>query len=102
MWDTNHKALRISLFGVIYHDADFFATKQRKEAFKTTIKENYSNMQIVACEGIACPKERWGKVVSATLSKHQGLNGIFVVWAASFEGVLIVILIDYHEDRFGH
>jgi len=42
------------------------------------------------------------KVVSATLSKHQGLNGIFVVWAASFEGVLIVILIGYHEDRFGH
>lgn len=77
--------------GVIYHNADFFATKQRTEAFENTIRENYPDIQIVAREGIASPKDG-EKVASAMLNKHQDLNGIFVVWDVPAEGAMAAAL----------
>ena len=41
--------------GVIYHAADFFVTRQRYEAFKKTIAENYPGITIVAEQGIREP-----------------------------------------------
>ncbi|GAA3315028.1 hypothetical protein GCM10020331_009030 [Ectobacillus funiculus] len=78
--------------GVIYHNADFFATKQRTEAFENTIRENYPDIQIVAREGIASPKDGEKKVTSAMLNKHQDLNGIFVVWDVPAEGAMAAAL----------
>src|SRR3954451_10747366 len=34
--------------GVIFHEADFFVTKQRYDAFKKTITEQYPDIEIVA------------------------------------------------------
>jgi ribose transport system substrate-binding protein len=65
--------------GVIYHDADFFATKQRTEAFEKTINEKYPHLQIVARVGITGPADG-EKAASAMLSQHPDLNGLFVVW----------------------
>jgi ribose transport system substrate-binding protein len=73
--------------GVIFHDADFFVTKQRTEAFEKTIAEKYPNIKIVDRGGIAGPNDG-EKVASAMLTKNPKLKGIFVVWDAPAEGAL--------------
>lgn len=73
--------------GVIFHDADFFVTKQRTEAFEKTIKEQYPDIKIVARGGITDPNGA-EKVASAMLTKHPDLDGIFAVWDTPAEGVL--------------
>ncbi|WP_082129886.1 substrate-binding domain-containing protein [Aneurinibacillus tyrosinisolvens] len=76
--------------GVIFHDADFFVTKQRTDAFEKTIKEKYPNIQIVARGGITGPNDG-EKVASAMLTQHSDLNGIFVVWDVPAEGALAAV-----------
>lgn len=73
--------------GVIYHDADFFATKQRTEAFEKTMKEKYPDIQIITRGGIAGPNDG-EKAASAMFAKHQDLDGLFVVWDVPAEGAL--------------
>ncbi|WP_245947341.1 substrate-binding domain-containing protein [Bacillus taeanensis] len=73
--------------GIIYHEADFFATKQRTEAFEKTIKEHYKDIQIVDRIGITGPDEG-EKVAAVMFSKHRDLNGLFVVWDVPAEGAL--------------
>lgn len=73
--------------GVVYHDADFFVTKQRTEAFEKTIKENYPDIEIVARSGISGPNDG-EKVASAMLTKNPNLDGMFVVWDVPAEGAL--------------
>lgn len=73
--------------GIIYHDADFFATKQRTEAFEKTIKERYPDIQIVDRRGITDSNDG-EKVASGMIAEHQDLNGIFVVWDVPAEGAL--------------
>lgn len=76
--------------GIIYHAADFFVTKQRYDAFKKTIQDNYKDIQIVAEQGIAGPDFAGDaeKVASAMLTKNPDLNGIWAVWDVPAEGVL--------------
>jgi len=76
--------------GVIYHDADFFVTKQRTEAFEKTIKENYPNIEIAARGGISGPNDG-EKVASAMLTKNPDLDGLFVVWDVPAEGALAAV-----------
>jgi ribose transport system substrate-binding protein len=76
--------------GVIFHDADFFVTKQRTDAFEKTIKEKYPNIKIVDRGGIAGPNDG-EKVASAMLTKNPKLNGMFVVWDAPAEGALAAV-----------
>ncbi|GGG03049.1 substrate-binding domain-containing protein [Paenibacillus abyssi] len=73
--------------GVIFHDADFFVTKQRTDAFEKTIAEQYPNIKIVDRGGIAGPNDG-EKVASAMLTKNPNLKGIFVVWDVPAEGAL--------------
>lgn len=73
--------------GVIYHDADFFVTKQRTDAFEKTIAEHYPNIKIVERGGIAGPNDG-EKVASAMLTKNPNLKGIFVVWDVPAEGAM--------------
>lgn len=76
--------------GVIYHDADFFVTGQRVEAFEKTIEENYPNINIQARNGIANPEDG-ESVASAMLTKNSDLDGMFVVWDVPAEGALAAI-----------
>ncbi|MBU5442550.1 substrate-binding domain-containing protein [Paenibacillus sp. MSJ-34] len=76
--------------GVIYHDADFFVTKQRVEAFEQTMKEKYPEIEIVARGGIVEPSDG-EKVASALLTKHPDLDGMFVVWDVPAEGALAAV-----------
>lgn len=83
--------------GVIYHDADFFVTKQRTEAFEKTIKEQYPDIKIAASGGIMGPNDG-EKVASALLTKNPKLKGMFVVWDAPAEGAMAAARTADRED----
>jgi len=73
--------------GWIYHDATYYVTNQRDNAFKTTIENDYPNMEIVASAGISDPA-RAEEIANAMLLKHADLGGVYVTWAGPAEGVL--------------
>jgi ribose transport system substrate-binding protein len=73
--------------GVIFHDSDFFVTKQRTKAFEETIKKKYPDIKIVARGGIVSPNDG-EKVASAMLTRHPKLNGMFAVWDVPGEGAV--------------
>lgn len=76
--------------GVIYHEADFFVTRQRYEAFKETIANYYHNIEIVERIGITGPDFAGdaAEAASAMLVKHEDLKGIWAVWDVPAEGVM--------------
>lgn len=86
--------------GIVFHGADFFVTKQRYEAFKKTITDNYPGIEIVEEQGIAGPDFAGDaeKAASAMLTKHADLNGIWAVWDAPAEGVMAAIRSAARED----
>jgi ribose transport system ATP-binding protein len=75
--------------GLIYHDADFFVTKQRHEAFKATIAK-FPEIQIVSEKGVAGPDfaDQAETAASAMLTQYPDLNGIWAVWDVPAEGVV--------------
>lgn len=79
--------------GLVFHAADFFVTKQRYDAFKKTIQDNFKDIQIVEEQGIGGPDFAGDaeKAASAMLTKHPDLNGIWAVWDVPAEGVLAAI-----------
>ena len=76
--------------GVIFHQADFFVTKQRYQGFKDTITKEFPKIKIVQETGIAGPDFAGQAQVaaSAMLTKHADLTGIWGVWDVPAEGVL--------------
>ena len=76
--------------GLIFHDADFFVTKQRYDGFKKTIADDYPDIQIAEEKGIGGPDFAGDaeKVASAMLTQHPDLNGIWAVWDVPAEGVM--------------
>ena len=79
--------------GLVYHAADFFVTRQRYDAFKKTIAENYPDIRIVAEQGIREP-DFYGDADRAAyvmLTANQNLNGIWAVWDVPAEGVIAAV-----------
>jgi ribose transport system substrate-binding protein len=76
--------------GVVYHDADFFVTRQRFDAFRQTIEQSYATIEIVAERGIHGPDfaADADRVATEMLQKHPGLDGIWAVWDLPAEGVM--------------
>jgi ribose transport system substrate-binding protein len=76
--------------GLIFHEADFFVTRQRYDGFKKTITTDYPGIRIVAEQGIAGPDFAGDaqNVANAMMSKHPDLVGIWAVWDVPAEGVL--------------
>jgi ribose transport system substrate-binding protein len=76
--------------GVIYHNADFFVTKQRYDGFQKALKANYPNIKIVAKQGIAGPDFAGDAqtAANAMLSKNPNLDAIWAVWDVPAEGVM--------------
>ncbi|WP_250545639.1 substrate-binding domain-containing protein [Paenarthrobacter sp. DKR-5] len=76
--------------GVIFHQADFFVTKQRYQGFKETITKDYPDIKIVEEKGIAGPDFAGDAqaAANAMLSKHADLSGIWAVWDVPAEGVM--------------
>ena len=76
--------------GWIYHDAAYYVTNQRDNAFKTTVENDYPNISIVAEQGISDPA-RAEDIANAMLLKNPDLGGIYVTWAGPAEGVLAAL-----------
>jgi ribose transport system substrate-binding protein len=76
--------------GVIFHAADFFVTRQRYEAFKKTIGDDYPNIKIVAEQGIGGPDFSGDaeKAAAAILTSNPSVKGIWAVWDVPAEGVI--------------
>ena len=74
----------------IYHDAQYYVTNQRDNAFKSTIEQDYPDIKIVAQAGIADPA-RAEDIAHALLIKNPDLDGIYVTWAEPAEGVLAAL-----------
>lgn len=86
--------------GLVYHAADFFVTRQRYDAFKATIAENYPDIEIVAEQGIGGPDFTGDaeKVASAMLTSNPGLDGIWAVWDVPAEGVISAARVAGRDD----
>jgi ribose transport system substrate-binding protein len=86
--------------GIIFHEADFFVTKQRYDAFKQTIKSDYPDIKIAAEQGIAGPDFAGDaeKVASAMLTRNPDLDGIWAVWDVPAEGVLAAARANSRDD----
>lgn len=74
----------------IYHDAAYYVTNQRDNAFKTTIENDYPNISIVAEQGLSDPA-RAEEIANALLLRNPDLGGIYVTWAGPAEGVLAAL-----------
>ena len=71
-----------------FHDAEYYVTNQRDEAFKQTIEQNYPDIEIVAEQGIADPAKA-EEQANAILVKNPDLDGIYVTFSQPpAEGVL--------------
>jgi ribose transport system substrate-binding protein len=71
-----------------FHDAEYYVTNQRDEAFKKTIEENYPDIEIVAEQGIADPAKA-EEQANGVLVKNPSLDGIYVTFSQPpAEGVL--------------
>jgi ribose transport system substrate-binding protein len=86
--------------GIVFHEADFFVTKQRYDAFKKTITEEFPDIEIVAEQGIAGPDFAGDaeKVSSAMLTRYSDLDGIWAVWDVPAEGVLAAARANGRDD----
>ena len=73
--------------GYIFHDASYYVTNQRDQAFKSTIEKDYPDIKIVAEQGISDPA-RAEELASAMLLQNPELDGIYVTWAEPADGVL--------------
>ena len=71
----------------LYHDANYYVTNQRDNAFKAVIKEKYPNIEIVAEQGVANPADAEG-IASAVITQHPDIDGFYVTWDEPAEGVV--------------
>jgi len=73
--------------GYVFHDADFYVTNQRDQAFKKTIEQDYPDMKITAEMGMADPA-RAEEIAQAMVTQNPDLDGIYVTWAEPALSVL--------------
>ena len=77
--------------GYIFHDAAYYVTNQRDQAFKSWIEINYPGIEIVAEQGLADPAAA-EEIASALLTRNPGLDGIYAPWAAGpADGVIAAL-----------
>jgi ribose transport system substrate-binding protein len=76
--------------GYIFHDANYYVTNQRDQAFRETIETKYPEMEIVAEAGISDPA-RAEEIANAMLLQSPDLGGIYATWAGPAEGVLAAL-----------
>ncbi|MBV8592485.1 MAG: substrate-binding domain-containing protein [Acetobacteraceae bacterium] len=76
--------------GVIAHDADFFVTRERREAFEETLKRRFPKIRILIEEGITGPDfaREAARATETMLRAHPSLKGIWAVWDVPAEGVI--------------
>jgi len=83
--------------GYIFHDADFYVTNQRDQAFRQVLEERYPEMEIVAEQGMADPADA-ESIASAMLTQNPEISAFYVPWAEPAEGVLAALRAAGRED----
>ena len=77
--------------GYIFHDAAYYVTNQRDQAFKSWIEMNYPGIEIVAEQGLADPAAA-EEIAAAMLTRNPDLDGIYAPWSAGpADGVLAAL-----------
>jgi ribose transport system substrate-binding protein len=86
--------------GIIFRAEDFFVTKQRYEAVRKTLADNYPNIHIVAEQGIGGPdySSAAEKAAGAILVSHPRIKGIWAVWDGPAEGVIAAATTNGRDD----
>lgn len=71
-----------------FHDASYYVTNQRDQAFKKTIEANYPKIKIVSEQGVADPAKA-EEQANSVLLKNPDIDGIYVTFSQPpAEGVL--------------
>ncbi|WP_104090803.1 substrate-binding domain-containing protein [Cryobacterium sp. N19] len=76
--------------GYMYHDADFWFTNQRDEAFKAWTAYSYPDQKIVAEEGFT-DEAATQEIAAAMIARNPTIKGIYVAWATAAQGVLAAL-----------
>jgi ribose transport system substrate-binding protein len=76
--------------GWIYHDANYYVTNQRDNAFKTVLQESCPGAKIVEEQGLANPADAEA-IASAMLTKTPSIKGFYVPWDTPAEGVVAAL-----------
>ncbi|MDR0567867.1 MAG: substrate-binding domain-containing protein [Spirochaetaceae bacterium] len=72
---------------MMFHDANFFVTNQRDDAFRKTIGEKFPNIQIVEEMGFD-DANKGSEIGDALLTKYPDLKGVFATWDIPAEGIV--------------
>lgn len=83
---------------MVYHDASFFVTNQRDDAFRTTMANEFPNIEIVEEMGFD-DEQKGAEIGDALLTKHAELDGIYATWDIPAEGVVSAIKAAGREDE---
>lgn len=76
--------------GMIYHDAEYFITNKRDDAFRQTILSKLNDtggINIIVERGFTKESET-SNIASAMVLQHPGIKAIYVAWDAAAEGVI--------------
>ena len=77
--------------GFIFHDAAYYVTNQRDQAFKAWIEAAYPGIEIVDEQGLADPAAA-EQIAASLLTRNPDLNGIYAPWSAGpADGVLAAL-----------
>lgn len=76
--------------GFLFHDADFWFTNQRDQAFVDWLSYDYPNIEITAEEGFT-DEASTQEIAAAMIARNPDITGIYVAWATAAQGVLAAI-----------
>lgn len=83
--------------GLIFHDAEFWFTNARDQAFKDWLAALYPEIDIVAESGFTDPA-RTEEITNSMLTREPDLNGLYVAWAQPAQGALAALRAAARED----
>lgn len=83
--------------GMIFHDADFFVTNNRDNAFRATIEQRFQDITIVDAKGFTEEPATF-EAASAMIQQHPEIEGIYVAWDVAAEGVVEALRAAGRED----
>ncbi|MFD2206909.1 substrate-binding domain-containing protein [Kiloniella antarctica] len=83
--------------GFIYHDASYFITNNRDNAFRTAIQEKHPKIKIASEKGFTEEGQTF-ELTSAMLLQNPDIKGIYVAWDVAAEGVVEALRAQGKED----
>ncbi|WP_137845917.1 substrate-binding domain-containing protein [Microbacterium sp. 2FI] len=74
----------------MFHDADFWFTNQRDQAFLDWTAFLYPDIDVVAEEGFT-DEAKTQEIAAALIARNPGITGIYVPWATAAQGVVAAL-----------